>query len=598
MKSKNKKPKKPKNSKTVDKSGHAKNIKTHIIPKNVCSHSKKLTDEEWCQISKVFDAYGCCADLFYERFSSVQYMVDVKSWLDVRNKIRSEQHEIEDARKKLKDIESGKIHVEKKEYEHIKALASNKTLKELFCIQGRHWVMATKQTCFTINSIWSNMGAKIKTMVRDNKNDDFTDEMKSYCYYVLSVRELWQQVLMHKPLNIKDMTTINEICSHLTDKQIKRCNQYINRLTKRYRPHPKSHKHTCMLYDQEMYTLTKEEIFKGKKQKRKVVSKLQFTSNVPGVRFEVLLRSEFCYKSSGDIQLILNPKKKRLEIHKLIKARTVKIEYKSPKEGVDKGLYTLLSCSTNHEYGVGFSDISNKEAERLNTRNTERNRFIEKKTALNEQIKELDDQISRSGEYEKISLIRKSMELKRKVQSYEINNLGTKKYHKEHDKYVGKAMTIINHSIRQMIKNEAPKKLGLEDLSFTREKVNKRKGETYMSARIRRNLNSWTKGKLDDRIEYICSIYGIETVKVNPAYTSQFCPYCGAKLDERTGEHKEVAHCPNCGTLNANTSAAIVIRDRIDDPDITIYTPYKKVKEIMLIRYQQTVENQQKAVKE
>ena len=346
-----------------------------------------------------------------------------------------------------------------------------------------------------------------------------------------------------------------------------------------------------MLYDQQMYELIPT-LIKGKKQEDKVVTRFQFMSNIPKAQFKVFLRSEFCYRPNGDIQIILNPRKKRLEIHKLIQARTVETQYKSPKEACDKGLYTLLSCSTGREYGKDFSDISNEEAERINTRNTERNRFIEKKTELNKQIKKLDEQILQSGEYEKIPLIRKRKELERKVQSYEKNNLGTNKYHKEHDKYIGKAMTIINHAIREMIKTEAPKRLGLEDLSFTREKVKKRKGETFMSAKTRRNLNSWTKGKLDDRLVYICNIFKIEVVKVNPAYTSQFCPYCGAKLDERTGEHKEIAHCPNCGELNANTGAAILIKGRMDDPEITIYTPYRIVKEIMFSRYQQNVVNE------
>ena len=579
---------------TKEKSGKdskKKITKKPTVPKNVCGHSIKLTDEELNQISKVFEAYGSCADLFYERFSSVRYMTDVKSWIDIRNKVRSEQNQIKDARKDLKKIESGKIQIDKKEHDQIKARATNKTINELFNVQGRHWVMALKHVCTSLNSTWSNLSLKEKAMVRNNKNKDFTDEMKSYCYFVLSVRELWQQVLMDKPLCIRDMKTIDEIRAHLTTDQIKKCNQYIKRLTKRYKPHPKTSHHTCMLYDQQMYKLIPTSI-KGKKQEEKIVTKFQFMSNVHKVRFEVLLRSQFCYRPDGDIQIILNIRKKRLEIHKLIKARTVEIEYKSPKEACDKGLYTLLSCSTDREYGKGFSDISNKEAERLNNRNSERNRFINKKTALNKQIKELDDQILRSGEYEKIPLIRKRKELERKVQLYEKNNLGTNKYHKEHDKFIGKAMTIINHSVRKMIKVEAPKRLGLEDLSFTREKINKRKNETYMSARTRRNLNSWAKGKLDERIEYICGIYRIETVKVNPAFTSQFCPHCGAKLEERTGEHKEIAHCPNCGELNANTGAALVIKDRMDDPEITIYTPYKKVKEIMISRYQHNVVNE------
>ena len=51
--------------------------------------------------------------------------------------------------------------------------------------------------------------------------------MKSYCYYVLSVRELWQQILTDKHLHIKNMKTIDEIRSLLTNKEIQKANIYI-----------------------------------------------------------------------------------------------------------------------------------------------------------------------------------------------------------------------------------------------------------------------------------------------------------------------------------------------------------------------------------
>ena len=57
-------------------------VKKRKVLKTVQGHSIKLTDEELNQISKVFEAYGSCADLFYERFSSVRYMTDVKSWIE------------------------------------------------------------------------------------------------------------------------------------------------------------------------------------------------------------------------------------------------------------------------------------------------------------------------------------------------------------------------------------------------------------------------------------------------------------------------------------------------------------------------------------
>ncbi|MGC5254453.1 zinc ribbon domain-containing protein, partial [Escherichia coli] len=90
------------------------------------------------------------------------------------------------------------------------------------------------------------------------------------------------------------------------------------------------------------------------------------------------------------------------------------------------------------------------------------------------------------------------------------------------------------------------------------------KAANRYEAKVRRKLSSWTKGTLDDRIEYLCDCLGIRTVDVNPAYTSQFCPNCGARFSERKGTHHELTVCPNCGEMNANTAAAVNILRRAD----------------------------------
>ena len=102
---------------------------------------------------------------------------------------------------------------------------------------------------------------------------------------------------------------------------------------------------------------------------------------------------------------------------------------------------------------------------------------------------------------------------------------------------------------------------------------------------MNRRLSLWNKGYLDERIEYIGSTRGIKTIHVNAAYTSQYCAKCGAKIEKRIGDHHEIAVCPNCGEINANTNASGNIEGRIHDPEITIYTPYHVVKDILDRRY-------------
>ena len=85
------------------------------------------------------------------------------------------------------------------------------------------------------------------------------------------------------------------------------------------------------------------------------------------------------------------------------------------------------------------------------------------------------------------------------------------------------------------------------------------------------------------RINYKADLFGINVVVVNAAYTSKVCNKCssfGKRIEDRF-------ECPNCGTLHADTNAASNILKRKDDNEIGLYTPYKKVKEILEARSEQ-----------
>ncbi|WP_338361321.1 transposase, partial [Lactobacillus delbrueckii] len=112
-----------------------------------------------------------------------------------------------------------------------------------------------------------------------------------------------------------------------------------------------------------------------------------------------------------------------------------------------------------------------------------------------------------------------------------------------------------------------------EDLTFVKEKGVKSDNSRF-ARKMRKRLNSWTKGQLDERIVYLSSKNSIETHDVNPAYTSQYCPICGQHFEERYGSHHELTKCKKCGEMNANIAAAKNILSRLTDEEITLYTPY------------------------
>ena len=83
---------------------------------------------------------------------------------------------------------------------------------------------------------------------------------------------------------------------------------------------------------------------------------------------------------------------------------------------------------------------------------------------------------------------------------------------------------------------------------------------------VKRKLSRWIKGYIQQRINYKGALKSILLTKVNLAYTSQFCP--------------------NCGKINADFNASCNVKARKNIKEITIYTPYKQVKEILLKRIQ------------
>ena len=170
----------------------------------------------------------------------------------------------------------------------------------------------------------------------------------------------------------------------------------------------------------------------------------------------------------------------------------------------------------------------------------------------------------------------------RKFNALVKNNIGSKNYNKQNNSGIAFNKSLIGHAVRLMYLIEKPTVLAKEDLTFIKDKY---KYKDKRKAKLHNRLNSWSKGYLDDRLCYQGAYYHVKTQDVNPAYTSQFCPNCGAKIAKRVGNHKEIAVCPNCGKINANVAAAINIKNLLFDNEITLYTPYKQVKKIRQTRY-------------
>ncbi|MCB2291064.1 transposase, partial [Clostridium sp. CS001] len=94
---------------------------------------------------------------------------------------------------------------------------------------------------------------------------------------------------------------------------------------------------------------------------------------------------------------------------------------------------------------------------------------------------------------------------------------------------------------------------------------------------IKRKLSRWIKGYIRKRLEYKCDLNSIEYSYINPAYTSKVCTVCG----EFGVRNDDVFTCSKCGKSHSDTNASKNILKRKYDKEITLYTNYKKVKEVL-----------------
>ena len=366
-----------------------------------------------------------------------------------------------------------------------------------------------------------------------------------------------------------------------------------------------------MLLDEVMY-----KVIRGEK-----ADSIVIMSTKRGDQVTLPLKSHFCYRENGDLQFVYDREKKTVTIHKLIQAgqrsfgtlpryanavrpascenirlddgkapaavlpaRMLPPKHRKNRLGVDKGFATLLSCSTGREYGEAFGPYQSAEADRINQRNTRRNPYYAKVRALEHRAEEEESKALAMMflSKEKTQHIKAANKLRKKAQTIKDNNLGGRKYNRQHGRRTAEMESFINYSIHEMLETEQPKTMGKEDLTFTKEKGKNGPG-------FNRKMSSWVKGTLDRRLEYKCMQYGIKCVTVSAAYTSQFCSICGSPLGDRTGPHHEVAVCPNCGKLNANTNAGMNIEARITDTEIGQFVKHKAIKVILTGRYMKRV---------
>lgn len=159
------------------------------------------------------------------------------------------------------------------------------------------------------------------------------------------------------------------------------------------------------------------------------------------------------------------------------------------------------------------------------------------------------------------------------------HNLGLVKQTKRNKKYRTRCENEINRAFNEFYRERRPQTIAYEDLTHLRGKA--------QSKGLSRKVANWQRNIIKKRLEYKNYIYSVtDPGPVNAAYTSQQCPQCGwVDARNRSGD---TFQCRKCGfSADADLVGAVNLKTRLRDTAITRYILYRKVKEILLQRYQQ-----------
>jgi transposase len=394
-----------------------------------------------------------------------------------------------------------------------------------FGLQARYWKMAFDEAFTNIKSNLSNAINKTKTDLY--KNQSITKDEKHYAFYLLKATDLLYKAIILEDFDAPDNFQNKDIRRDKVHKYLK------NRLRKHIGKKPYQYKHCSFQIDKEMYDVYTDE------KKRLWIGIMGL---VPRKRIRLQMTSSV--KPDGNLRVVLRDKK--IEIHNVVDVDIKEMAIRDKIVALDMGFTEVITSSSGKKYGKGFNEILKAESDRLSEKNKNRNK-----------LRALSKNYEEKGDIVKSELIKK-------------NNLGKKKYLKQKEVELNKIKGFINNSLNKFIKEEKPTVIGTEDLVFTN--WNKK-----LTKKVKRYFSSWLKGYLRERIEYKTMLNGVQQVVVNPAYSSQVCHLCG-HFGVRKGDK---FHCDTHGVLDADHNAALNILNRISDTEITVYTPYCKVKDIL-----------------
>lgn len=269
---------------------------------------------------------------------------------------------------------------------------------------------------------------------------------------------------------------------------------------------------------------------------------LSVMSLARGQRIAIPLNTTF--KPASTLRLILRDG--LVEVHYTIGVESGKPAGKAII-GIDKGYTEVFTDSDGIKHGLGLGALLSKESDTLKKKYQKRNK-----------LKAIAD---KKPHVRLSNLGRKKLDARKEKHTANVRDLVYKAAHS----VVDKANVVVSEDLTSVIPD-------------------KKKYGKHQS----RRLSGWVKGVMSEALQSVTQRRSSTLSLVNAAYTSQMDSRYGALLGQRNGD---TFYGFDRVVEDADTNAARNILARLDDKEITLFTPYKQVKAILLRR---TLEVQQR----
>ena len=371
-------------------------------------------------------------------------------------------------------------------------------LREQLNLPVVYYELAIAEAVTNIKSNWGNVKNRIGDCITENEN--LSDDDRIYLRTVLKLNSVYAAILNYQEYEMPRKAEGLDI-------DVKRLNNLLRRLTRKYLTQPKSDCTDTFRVSPNGYSYKNGAI--------------RIVCRIPRKRVSIPLRDGRMFDRQIQVQIRQNDVALAVPVEARVKAHQ---DYTNTVF-IYIGRQDMFTLSNGHVYGEALEGLSDPETERLARKNRERHKMYA-----------MYARSAKDGDTQKSCRI-------------EANNFGKIKYDRQKEKERQRTKNYINSEINRMIETEKPARIVI-----TRP-VTRNKTRIYARSANRKMARSFN-GYIRERLAYKCKVHSIELMEISSRHTGQKCSACGEE-GKRLGREFVCEGCGQKTTIALNSAKNI-----------------------------------------